>query len=75
MYIIIQNNKWKKRGLSLVPMGCGHFIKNIHIQYHCLVSVFAGDGTISVTHAGLEMGQGINTKVRKRFLSSIVTTL
>ncbi len=56
-------------------MGCGHFIKNIHIQYHCLVSVFAGDGTISVTHAGLEMGQGINTKVRKRFLSSIVTTL
>ncbi len=25
--------------------------------------MFAGDGTISVTHSGIEMGQGINTKV------------
>ncbi len=33
------------------------------IKYNCLLSVFAGDGTISVTHSGIEMGQGINTKV------------
>lgn len=28
-----------------------------------LISVFATDGTIAVTHGGIEIGQGINTKV------------
>ena len=28
-----------------------------------LVSVFTGDGSVSVVHGGVEIGQGINTKV------------
>jgi len=29
--------------------------------------VFANDGTISVAHSGIEMGQGLNTKVLNIF--------
>lgn len=32
-------------------------------QFHSMISIYAHDGTISVSHAGIEMGQGIHTKV------------
>lgn len=59
-----QANRWKKRGLSLVPMRYDHNLGMFNgLKYHCLISVFGGDGSVSVAHNGIEMGQGINTKV------------
>ena len=57
-------NKWKKRGISVVPMRYGHNLALFGgMKYNCLISVFAADGTVSVSHSGIEMGQGLNTKV------------
>lgn len=53
-------NRWKKKGISLIPM---MFPLTIFGQFHALVSIYARDGTVSVTHGGIECGQGINTKV------------
>nr|XP_023021560.1 indole-3-acetaldehyde oxidase-like [Leptinotarsa decemlineata] len=52
-------NRWKKRGMSLVPMVWPFDVLG---QYSVLVSVFHGDGGVAVCHGGIEIGQGINTK-------------
>ncbi|KAJ8949770.1 hypothetical protein NQ318_018999 [Aromia moschata] len=52
-------NRWKKRGISLVPMA---WTLEVTANYTVWVSIFHGDGTVLVSHGGIEMGQGINTK-------------
>lgn len=56
-----RENRWKKRGLSLIPVRYMH--NYFGTRYHVHISVYADDGTIAVSHGGIEMGQGINTKV------------
>ncbi len=56
-------NKWKKRGLSMVP--------TLYTQdatgstFYFTMSIFQGDGTIAISHGGVELG---NVRQR-RFLS------
>lgn len=49
-----------QKGLSLVPMAYGLGYVSM---YSAMVSIYAFDGTVAVTHGGIECGQGINTKV------------
>ncbi|CAB0007089.1 unnamed protein product, partial [Nesidiocoris tenuis] len=53
-------NRWTKRGLALVPM---KFLICFAPSYYGMVTVFPGDGSVAVSTGGIEMGQGVNTKV------------
>lgn len=54
-----KENRWKKRGLRCAflkwaPLGFQYFDVNLSVYYD--------DGTVAITHGGIEMGQGVNTK-------------
>lgn len=53
-------NRWKKKGIALVTMMYPFMYWG---QFNAMVSICARDGTVCVTHGGVECGQGINTKV------------
>ncbi|CAG7720323.1 unnamed protein product [Allacma fusca] len=56
-----KSNRWMKRGLSLVPM---RYLQAYHgMKYSVFVAIHNQDGTVSISHGGIECGQGINTKV------------
>ncbi|XP_075216126.1 xanthine dehydrogenase-like [Lycorma delicatula] len=52
-------NRWKKRGISLIPLT---YPFGYWGRYHANISIFASDGTVSISHGGIECGQGVNTK-------------
>ena len=58
-----KSNKYRKRGLALVPTKFGiSFTAKFMNQAGALVNVYT-DGTVLVTHGGIEMGQGLHTKM------------
>ncbi|KAJ0020441.1 hypothetical protein Pint_31100 [Pistacia integerrima] len=66
------NNRWKKRGVAMVPTKFGisfrlKLMNQLTLEPYvntvgALVHVYT-DGTVLVTHGGVEMGQGLHTKV------------
>ncbi|GFS24807.1 indole-3-acetaldehyde oxidase-like, partial [Elysia marginata] len=56
-----RNNRWKKRGLALMPNMFGIEWKGKQFNTH--VIIHHGDASVSVGHGGIDIGQGINTKV------------
>lgn len=58
--------------MSLVPMA---WTLEVNYNYTVLVSIFHGDGSVVVSHGGIEIGQGINTKVNKYPLTILISLL
>jgi xanthine dehydrogenase large subunit len=59
------SHQFRKRGIGLVPVKYGiGFTATFLNQGNALVYVYT-DGSVSVTHGGIEMGQGLYTKVEK----------
>jgi xanthine dehydrogenase large subunit len=57
-------HEFRKRGLALTPVKFGiSFTTTFLNQAGALVLVYT-DGTVLVNHGGVEMGQGLNTKIR-----------
>ncbi|XP_033104999.1 xanthine dehydrogenase/oxidase-like [Anneissia japonica] len=56
-------NRWKKRGLYIIPtkFGIGFEARFLN-QAGALVMVYT-DGSVLLTHGGVEMGQGLHTKM------------
>ena len=46
----------------MVPLKWGVMWNN-KSPYTVMVSIYANDGTVAIAHGGIEIGQGINTKV------------
>ncbi|KAF9439068.1 hypothetical protein BGZ76_000550 [Entomortierella beljakovae] len=56
-------SKWRKRGISTIPIKYGIGISVIHLnQAGALVHIYQ-DGAVLLTHGGIEMGQGLHTKM------------
>lgn len=53
-------NRWRKRGIAISPM-------EYHQEYFgslpVFIAIYHTDGSVAVSHGGIECGQGINTKV------------
>jgi xanthine dehydrogenase/oxidase len=57
------NNKWTKRGIFLLPTKYGiNYTAKFMNQGGALINIYK-DGTVLVSHGGVEMGQGIHTKM------------
>ncbi|XP_069839456.1 aldehyde oxidase-like isoform X2 [Dendropsophus ebraccatus] len=58
-----KQNYWKKKGLAIIPMKfpIGSLVKFFG-QAAALVHVYL-DGSVLVSHGGVEMGQGVHTKI------------
>ena len=60
-------NKWVKRGIAMTP--CRYSLApGINAGVVCLINVHGSDPagpTVEVHHGGIEMGQGLNTKVQQ----------
>lgn len=55
-----QENAWRKRGLRISIMS---YPLGYSGNFPVTISVYHADGTIAISHGGIEMGQGINTKI------------
>lgn len=63
------SNLWRKRGISITPVkyGIGWSGYNAGVR----LGVSTTDGTVTLTHSGSEIGQGINTKVAQAVASAL----
>lgn len=55
--------------MSVVPMV---FAVELYNNYGVMVTIYHADGSVAISHGGVEIGQGVNTKVNdnKLFLAN-----
>ncbi len=60
------HNRWRKRGISMIPLKYGVSYsgpRGTLDQGGAYVVAYSNDGSVLVAHGGVEMGQGIQTKM------------
>ncbi|XP_054265328.1 xanthine dehydrogenase-like [Macrosteles quadrilineatus] len=58
-----KENRWKKRGIAVVPTMFGvAYTEQFLNQSGALVMIYT-DGSVLLSHGGMEMGQGLHTKM------------
>jgi xanthine dehydrogenase/oxidase len=61
-----REHRWRKRGISAVPLKFGMgFQPRMMDQATALVNIYATDGSVYLQHGGVEMGQGLHTKMQQ----------
>ena len=61
--IFYSENRWKKRGMALTPTKYGIAFTRLPLnQGAALLHVYT-DGSVLLSHGGMEMGQGLHTKM------------
>lgn len=58
-----ERNVWKKRGLALIPMKYGIAVSVKHLNQGAALCHIYTDGSVLLYAGGIEMGQGLNTKL------------
>lgn len=59
-----ESHKYRKRGIAALPTMFGiSFTFKTYNQAGALIHIFHGDGSVLISHGGVEMGQGLHTKV------------
>uniref|UniRef100_A0A4W4EGL9 xanthine dehydrogenase n=1 Tax=Electrophorus electricus TaxID=8005 RepID=A0A4W4EGL9_ELEEL len=60
-----RRNRWKKRGIAMVPIKYGVGFGHSFLQQAAALVHIYKDGSVLVSHGGIEMGQGLHTKVQQ----------
>ena len=60
-----RNNRWHKRGISMTSLKYGIGFKQLAAlnTSSAVVQINKDDGSVTVIHGGVEMGQGLHTKI------------
>ncbi|XP_071963030.1 xanthine dehydrogenase/oxidase-like [Antedon mediterranea] len=58
-----RSNRWKKRGLSIIPLLYGVGFPAIQMDKAGAFVIIYQDGSVLLSHGGVEMGQGLYTKM------------
>ena len=56
------NNRWRKRGVYLIPNKYGIGLPAAYAQNGAMVHIYL-DGSVLISHGGVECGQGLHTKM------------
>merc|ERR1712226_1731903 len=66
-----RNNRYMKRGIAAVPTAYGISFTATHLNQSGALVHIQKDGSVLVAHGGVEMGQGLHTKLTRVVASAL----